>query len=197
MHPGAPFFCVAYNIFPVGARMPRRLIKRYMPNEQTLRSHRHLSWLGHHFQKPALWQLSRKSVSRAFLVGVFCAFLPIPAQMVVAAVFAVLITSNVGVSVGLVWITNPVTMPAIFYGCYRVGSWVLGVNAGAGGGQGWSLASIHTNLAAVWWPMLAGGVICGLALGAVSYVLVNRIWIWHVGRSWRNRRHLRAARQRD
>jgi uncharacterized protein (DUF2062 family) len=27
-----------------------------------------------------------------------------------------------------VWITNPITMPPIFYGCYKLGAWILDVS---------------------------------------------------------------------
>ena len=94
--------------------MPRKFFKKYMPDQHLLRSHRSLRWLGTHLHDPNLWHLTRKSVSRAFLVGVFCAFLPIPGQMIVAAALALLCTSNLAISIGLVWLTNPLTMPPVF-----------------------------------------------------------------------------------
>lgn len=60
---------------------------------------------------PGLWQLTRRSVANAFSVGLFCAMLPIPCQMVAAALGARLTRCNLALAVGLVWITNPLTMP--------------------------------------------------------------------------------------
>lgn len=106
--------------------MPRKLFKKYMPNEEKLKRHKHLSWLGSHIHDPNLWHLTRKSVARAFFVGLFCAFLPIPLQMLVAAFMAIFLRSNLPISIGLVWITNPLTMPPIFYFTYRVGDFLIG-----------------------------------------------------------------------
>ncbi len=52
--------------------------------------------------------------------------LPIPFQMVVAALGARLARCNLALSVGLVWVTNPLTMPLIFYINYRIGTFLLG-----------------------------------------------------------------------
>jgi len=166
--------------------MPRKLIKRYMPDENTLRNHRHLSWLGRHLQDPSLWRLSRKPVAKAFMVGIFCAFLPIPLQMLVAAIGAIIVGANLPVSVGLVWITNPLTMPPIFYCSYVVGTWIVDVQEHAD--FAWDYHSLMENLSAIWWPLLAGSLVCGVILSAISYLAINRFWIWHVRRSWKDRR---------
>ncbi len=169
------------------ASMPRKLIKKYMPDEQTLRSHRHLSWLGRHLHDPNLWHLTRKSVARAFFVGILCAFLPIPGQMILAALLAILFSSNLPISVGLVWITNPFTMPPIFYACYRVGIWILGMESSLGHNWAWDLDAIQAEFASIWWPLLLGSLVCGLVCSLLGYAGISRFWIWHVNRSWRKR----------
>lgn len=174
--------------------MPRKLIKKYMPDEQTLRSHRHLSWLGRHLHDPNLWHLTRKSVARAFLVGIMCAFMPIPGQMIVAAVLAILVSSNLPISIGLVWITNPFTMPPIFYACYRVGIWMLGMESGLRHDWSWDLATLQAEFASIWWPLLLGSMTCGLVFSILGYIAISRFWIWHVSRSWRKRIQLRRQR---
>jgi len=55
-------------------------------------------------------------------VGLFCAFVPLPIQMLLAAAAAIIFRVNLPISVGLVWITNPVTIPPMFYFCYKVGT---------------------------------------------------------------------------
>ena len=164
--------------------MPRKLLKRYMPNPEVLKSHKHLSWLGSHLHNSDLWHLTRKSASKAFLVGIFCAFLPIPGQMVVAAVLAILIGSNLPISVGLVWLTNPITMPPIFYATYKLGAWILGTPPVE---MHWELAAIQSEIATIWWPLLFGSVLCGVVFASVSYVVINRVWVWHVRRRWAKR----------
>jgi uncharacterized protein (DUF2062 family) len=48
-------------------------------------------------------------------VGLFCAFIPVPFQMLLAAPSAIIFSANLPVSIALVWITNPITMPPIFF----------------------------------------------------------------------------------
>lgn len=167
--------------------MPRKLIKKYMPNEEALRNHKHLSWLGKHLHEPNLWHMNRKSVSRAFAVGIFCAFLPIPMQMLVAAVLALFMHSNLPISVGLVWLTNPLTMPPIFYGTYLVGTALLG---GADTALEFEMTMewLQDSLSHIWWPLLLGSVVCGLVGAVFSYFAIRACWAWSVGRNWQNRR---------
>ena len=86
-----------------------------------------LRLLGDWIYATNLWHINRYSASMAFFVGLFVAFMPIPGQMLLAALLAVLLSCNLPLSVGLVWITNPVTMPAIFYMSYKVGALLIDV----------------------------------------------------------------------
>jgi uncharacterized protein (DUF2062 family) len=164
--------------------MPRKLLKRYMPKQNALKSHKHLKWLGEHLHNPDLFHLTRKSAAKAFLVGIFCAFLPIPGQMIVAAFLALWIGSNLPISIGLVWLTNPITIPPIFYTTYKLGAWILGTPPVK---IHWELHSIHTELATIWWPLLTGSLLCGVFLSGLSYLAINRLWIWQVRRRWQKR----------
>lgn len=65
-----------------------------------------------------------------FAVGVFTSFLPLPGQMVIAALLALWLRCNLPLSIILVWISNPITMPAIFYSTYKLGAWILGTPGG-------------------------------------------------------------------
>lgn len=92
-----------------------------------MRKIKSLRLLGDWVYATNLWHINRYSASMAFFVGLFVAFMPIPGQMIVAATMAVLLSCNLPLSVGLVWITNPVTMPAVFYMAYRVGAMLVDV----------------------------------------------------------------------
>ncbi|MAY42973.1 MULTISPECIES: DUF2062 domain-containing protein [unclassified Neptuniibacter] len=166
--------------------MPRKLLKKYMPNEEKLKQHKHLSWLGHYIHEPNLWHLNRKSVARAFFVGLFCAFLPIPMQMLVAALFAIGLKSNLPISIGLVWITNPITMPPIFYCAYRVGDFLIGDPNNTVAFE-MSMEFLQNSISVIWWPLLFGSIICGLFFGTVAYFAIQGFWAWHVNRSWKKR----------
>ncbi len=59
--------------------------------------------------------VNRNAVSKAILVGLFFAFIPMPMQMLAVILMIPFMKFNVPLGVSLVWITNPVTMPFIFY----------------------------------------------------------------------------------
>lgn len=167
--------------------MPRKFIRKYMPDEAALRNHKHLSWLGSHLHDPSLWHLTRRSVSRAFLVGIFCAFIPLPMQMLIAAVLAVVARSNIPISVGLVWLTNPITIPPIFYFTYQLGSFILNTPPLE---LEFTYDALSHDLGLIWWPLLTGSLICGTILSTAGFFFINTFWIWHVRKTWSTRRKL-------
>ena len=83
-------------------------------------------WVGNLLGDEAyLFHLSRRSVSLGVMVGLFWAFTPIPFQMLPAAITAWIIRANLPLSVALVWISNPVTVPPLLLIAYGIGSWIL------------------------------------------------------------------------
>ena len=166
--------------------MPKKLIKRFMPSHETIKKHPSLAFLGRLLEDPYLLHLNRHSVSLAFLVGVFCAFLPIPAQMVVAAATAIVVRCNLPIAVALVWITNPITIPPIFFGCYEFGVWLLKVPP-----QDFTielswhwLANVFVD---IWRPLIVGSLTAGIFFSLTSYIFVKLFWRFHVGMQWRKR----------
>ena len=107
--------------------MPKKTIKRMMPDHQTIKENKYLKIFGNLLHNANLWHLNRHSGAKAFAVGLFFAFIPVPFQMVLAAGAAILFHANLPLAIALVWLTNPLTMPFIFYACYLVGTWVLAV----------------------------------------------------------------------
>ncbi|MDO6562487.1 DUF2062 domain-containing protein [Amphritea sp. 1_MG-2023] len=166
-----------------------------MPDERKLKSNRYLSWLGSHIHDPNLWHLTRTSVSRAFFVGLFCAFIPLPSQMLMAALASLFVRSNLPISVSLVWLTNPLTIPPMFYFAYWIGTQIIGVDMMAIDFEV-SLEWLKAELDHIWLPLLVGSLICSLVSGTLGYLLMQRFWVWHVNKSWRNRKGGRFARRK-
>ncbi len=96
--------------------MPRKIIKKFLPRHDVIRKQKALAVFGNLLYDPNLWCLNRRSASGAFAVGLFMAFVPLPSQMIMAAGLAILLGVNLPLSVALVWISNPITMPLIFWG---------------------------------------------------------------------------------
>jgi len=173
--------------------MPRRLIKRYTPDPAVLKKHKHLRHLGDWLHDENLWHLNRHSVSGGVASGLFWAMIPMPMQMLAAAFTAVLFRINLPISVALVWLTNPITMPAIFYFCYVIGTWLLGKPADAGEFQ-MSLEWIGAELNSIWKPLYLGGFVAGTVLAILGYCAMRIYWRWHVLKRYRKRvqRRLKA-----
>ncbi|MGP8290553.1 DUF2062 domain-containing protein [Vreelandella zhanjiangensis] len=174
--------------------MPRRFLQRYMPKPDMLRQQRSLRFMAPLIADPGLWLLTRRSVANAFSVGLFCAMLPIPFQMVVAAIGARLSRCNLALSVSLVWVTNPLTMPLIFYCNYRLGTFILGEpvrEAPTRISTRWIAEQMHDILP----PLVVGSLVTAIVLALVANVGIRLIWRWHVSHNWKRRRQNRQRRR--
>jgi uncharacterized protein (DUF2062 family) len=176
--------------------MPKRLIKRFMPDQETIRNHKHLQFLGTLLHDPNILHLNRRSVSGAFSVGLLMAFVPVPFQMVLAAIGAIVVRVNLPISVALVWVTNPLTMPPIFYFAYKVGTWILQT----------PLRDIQFELSTewlmgelgmIWQPFLLGCFVSGVVFAVLGNVAIRLIWRLLVSRNWRRRQQKRATRNNN
>ena len=167
-----------------------------MPDPAAVKSNPALHFLGDLLHDPNIFHLNRHSVSVAFFVGIFIAFLPIPGQVPVAAVSALLFRCNLPLSVALVWISNPLTIPAIFYATYKFGAWILGTPP-----MDFSIEMswewLTQELIHMWQPLLVGSLSCGTFFGAIGYFSMRAFWRWQVLRHWEMRKAQRAARDLD
>jgi len=103
---------------------------------------------------------------------------------------AVWLRCNLPLSVSLVWITNPVTMPAIFFFAYELGAFLLGENTQALNFE-LSFEWLFTTLGAVWEPFLLGCTLFSIGFGALGYFLVDILWKMQVRHKWKERRRQR------
>jgi uncharacterized protein (DUF2062 family) len=166
--------------------MPRHLFKRYTPDHHQIRNHKHLKVFGTLLHDPNLWHLNRRSVSGAFAIGLFWAVIPMPLQMLAAAATAILLRVNLPISVALVWLTNPLTMPPVFYCCYLVGTWILGEPAHVEKFH-LSMEWLRDSIGQIWQPLYLGSVLVGLVLAALGFFGIRAFWRWHVIHRYRKR----------
>ena len=167
--------------------MPKKLIKKYMPDPEKLKQQKSLQFLGDRLHEPNLWHLNRRSVSLAFAVGLFVAWIPTPGQMAIAAVAAFYFRANLPISVALVWITNPLTMPPMFYFAYALGSWALGQGGPAADFE-LTVESIMSQIGEIGGPFLFGCLILGVISSAIGYFGIRFFWKYHVGKQWELRK---------
>ncbi|WP_220718148.1 DUF2062 domain-containing protein [Agarivorans litoreus] len=167
--------------------MPKKTIQRFIPKTEDLKANKHLKFFGDWLHNPNLWHLNRRSAAGAFAIGLFVAFIPLPSQMIIAAAFAIMFKVNLPLSVALVWISNPFTIPAIFYFCYLVGTGILGQ----------PVADYHIELtwqglehliATIGPAFLLGSLVCGIVFSVCGYFAINALWRYSVRRRYRKRR---------
>lgn len=174
--------------------MPKNALRRYLPKPSEVRQMSALKPLGSWLRNPEIWHLHRRSVAGACFVGLFCAFIPLPFEMLIAAVLAILFRVNLPMSIALVWITNPITIAPIFYFTYRLGAWLLGMEIEVSSVE-LSLHWLQQNLSQIGYPLIFGSLVCGWVAGVTGFVIVRVGWRIMVLRRWRKRRAERKARQ--
>lgn len=170
--------------------MPRKFFKRFLPSPQTIKNNKTLQIFGDWLHKPSLWHLSRRSVAGAFAVGLFFAWMPVPFQMALSAGAAIWLGTNLPMSVALVWISNPVTIPPMFYFAYLVGTWIVGEPVMDFSFEltfDWLL----NELAAIWKPFLVGCFTLATTSSLIGYLTIQGIWRYSVLRRRSTNSHLK------
>lgn len=155
-----------------------------MPSHELIKGHKNLQFLGDKLHDPNLWHLHRQSVATAFAVGLFCAWIPTPGQMALAAIGAFYFRANLPVAVALVWITNPITMPPLFYFAYLVGLSVLNLPAAA-----FSLDAVLSG--DILLPFLTGCLLIGIVCATVGYFGIDYFWRYYAANKWASRKQKR------
>ena len=169
--------------------MPKKLFRRLIPtspdgNPVLAR------WFGPIVNDPHLLHLNRHSVSTAFFIGIFCAFLPIPGQIFVVTGLALIFRCNLPISMLLIWISNPLTIPPLLIALYQLGQWMLGAPPSITTFEfNWTWLS--ENFSNIYLPTLLAGLSCGFVFGSISYFSVRMLWRWKVIREWEARKQRR------
>lgn len=174
--------------------MSKAFLKKHMPDPDKLIHHKNLQFLGERLHEPNLWHLNRRSIATAFAVGLFCAWIPSPTQMAMAAAGAFYFKGNLPIAVALVWLTNPITMPPLFYFAYLIGLLLLN-RASPSADFEFSVDGVLSGIGDIWQPFLAGCLFLGVACSWGGYLGVNYYWHYHVTQKWAERKQRRAAAQ--
>ncbi len=173
---------------------PKALFRRYLPAPDRFHEHRHLRHLGSALHKPDLWHLNRRSAAGAVAVGLFVGFLPIPFQMLLAALIAILLRVNLPISVVLVWFSNPITIPPLLVFAYEFGAWLLGIPPGQLHIE-MSWAWFGSTFLQVWEPLWLGCLILGSLSALTGYISIRILWRLHLIRIWKKRNLARQQRR--
>ena len=167
--------------------MAKNVIKRIFPKLDSVKEEKILKVFGPAVLQPNLWHINKKSVSRGFAIGAFCAFLPIPGiQMILAAFLSITFAANLPLAVILTWITNPFTYIPIVYFAIKIGG--IFINAESTYEIKSEQVNIFTDLMQYWEPLFLGSFILSIISSLLSYILIRVYWRYYVIKVWSKRK---------
>lgn len=169
----------------------RRRVQRQILKSRNIREHRILGNFGTAFDRRQLWHVTRYSVAKAFAVGIFSAYLPIPFEFIIAALLAFIVRANLPISVLLIWISNPFTWALLWGPPYMLGAAILGEPDAPV--PVFTRSWIQDNYSA----LLLGCVLVGLAMATAAYFTILLLWRMDVVNQWEQRRDKRQQRDRQ
>lgn len=167
--------------------MPKLFFKRYMPSRETLAGYRVFRPFAALLTDPGLWALSRRSTAKAFGIGVFAAWLPIPLQTLVVLGLVIWFRVNLPVAILASFVSNPVTMGPMMFSAYWLGALILQrppradeVDVG--------ITLLFSELERIGTPLFLGAIILGLLTGIAAALVINIAWRASARRLYRTRR---------
>jgi uncharacterized protein (DUF2062 family) len=163
-------------------------LRARVPSREELEANRWLRVLAPYLADTKLWHWSRRGVAAGVAIGLFIGLLIPVAQILLAAVVAVYFRANIPVAAAGTLVTNPLTVPPIYYGAYHLGAWVTGTPAPAALSFA-DPSSIVENLGTIGMPLFTGLGISAIFLAVASYMLIWQTWAWRVAAK---RRHARS-----
>jgi hypothetical protein len=135
------------------------------------------SWLGDGLLSKSLWQPTRESLARAWLVGFPITVVPfLPGQSIFACVAALFVRGNLLLCIALQFLSTPLTAPIQLSTCYFVGE----VARGASPSKVWReakaapkevLLSVHAVMS-----LYLGAAIVGTVGGVAGYAIILQTW---------------------
>lgn len=119
--------------------------------------------------------INRRSVTRGVAVGLFWGFIPMPMQMLAVIATTPFIKFNVPIAISMVWLSNPVTMPPMYYMEYLTGNFILGQE----GIQDIELTVewFKTNIGDIFLPLYVGTAFYSIVVTGIIYLILNRLWV--------------------
>jgi uncharacterized protein len=183
----------------------RKQLRKYLPDNQTVRDNRWLAPFASTLLHPRLWHLNRHSAAGAVAAGLFCGLIPGPLQMLGAAFCAVVFRINLPLAMLTTLYSNPVTIVPLYLVAFGLGEASLSLvgnqtgshftpppDYGTDGLLAWGQELVHWMLR-LGRPLAVGLVLLASLLAFAGYLVVRLGWRIYLVRAWRQRqRRIRA-----
>lgn len=126
-------------------------------------------------EHPVYWTLNRRNVTRAFALGLFIAWIPLPVHFVLAAVLALLLRLNVPAAIAGTFLTNPLTVVPLYWSAYWMGAELLNKpKRHVAFEMSWDW--LVTGLIPIWKPFLLGCFVMATLSALAGYLLLGGLW---------------------
>ncbi len=158
-----------------------------MPTKHELHKYRILKPIAHWLTDSRIWHFHRRAVAAGVAIGLFMGFLPLPIQMLLSAIAAVIVRANLPLALGCTWVSNPLTMPPIFAFNYYIGSLILPAD------PNFSISDINLSNVLelgsnILLPLYFGSVVVGLVVAVISYSIIRSWWRYKIVKHHRHRK---------
>jgi len=130
----------------------------------------------------AYFNINRKMITRGVLVGLFWGFIPMPMQMLAVVATTPLMRFNVPIAIAMVWLSNPLTMPPMYYMEYITGNFLLG-REGIESIE-LTLDWFSSNIDDIFVPLYVGAAFYSIVVSSLIYLLLNFLWVRSVKDEW-------------
>jgi len=171
---------------------------RNMPTREQMARSRWVRPFASRVLRSELWRFTRRSVPRGVALGMLVGIIVPFGQILFAALLCLTVRANVPVASFTTLVTNPVTTPLIWVFSYKVGSWLLQVdamtviapvNAAIQHSQFDDMLQWLTGATLV---TAFGIVVVGVVAAAISYLATSFGWRWWIA----HKRRVRIERMR-
>lgn len=120
-----------------------------------------------------LWHPTGQKFAAGMSIGAFFALMPLPVQMIAAALTAFFFRANIPAAIAGTWVSNPFTFPFCVYFQYRLGCFLSGREP-----MHIKNPDFFSSLSSAPMPFFIGIVPAGLILAAVTYPVTLVLWEW-------------------
>ncbi len=154
-------------------------IKRQAPGKDEILATSWLSPVRPYLLDDRLWTLERHSVARGVAMGLFMGVLMPVAQILFAVAGAVAVRGHVPISAACTLVTNPLTVPPIYYAAYQLGQALLPASLKLGG---LTVDAQHWLAEALNWavthgtPLMLGLLVLASGSALLGFAGVQILW---------------------
>ena len=135
--------------------------------------------------------VNRRMITRGVLIGLFWGFIPMPMQMLAVMATTPFIRFNVPIAISMVWLSNPVTMPPMYYMEYLTGNFILG-REGISNIE-LTLDWFTSHMGDIFVPLYVGTAFYSIVVSTLIYFVLNWLWI----KSVKSEKHQREKERRE